>query len=63
MGSPESTEEFPDRMKMDERTKIRKIHKSLKNKIKIVGYKQFPLMKYGDRHCFLNKYGIVNCLF
>ena len=27
LGSLESTEEFPDRMKMDERTQIRKIHK------------------------------------
>ena len=33
MGSPESKEEFPDRMKMDERSKLRKIH--FKNIIKM----------------------------
>ena len=34
IGSPESKEEFPDRMKMNER-KIRKIHKKVIKKIKI----------------------------
>ena len=33
MGSPESTEEFPDRMKMGERTKNKKIHKKLEKKV------------------------------
>ena len=31
-GSPEYTEEFPDRMKMDERTKLRKKQKKLEEK-------------------------------